>query len=107
MDMLSKLIFDGTLETIWMVFTSTLIASLSGIPLGLLIHGSKRNIIKKFKTFFSFLDLIINAWRSVPFIILLILILPLTRFLTGTSIGTTAARSIGILRHSFCCAACR
>lgn len=89
--MLAKLIFDGTLETIWMVFTSTLIATLSGIPLGLLIHSSKRNIINKFKAFFSLSDLIINAWRSVPFIILLILILPLTRFLTGTSIGTTAA----------------
>ena len=51
--MLTKLIFDVTLETIWMVFSSNLVASLSGNPLGLLIHSSKRNVINKLKTIFS------------------------------------------------------
>lgn len=85
------LIINASLETLYMVGLSTLIAVLFGLPLGTLLFMTGPNQIKAKPVLHKILDIIINVARSFPFIILMIAILPLTRLITGTSIGTNAA----------------
>ncbi len=87
------LIFQSTLQTLQMVFFSTLFSILLGLPLGILLcvtrpeeHGG---IMPK-PVLNSILDKIVNVLRSFPFIILMIILFPLSRLLVGTTIGTTA-----------------
>jgi D-methionine transport system permease protein len=87
-----NMLFDlliATSETLYMVFASTLFAALLGLPLGTLLHIT--NKIKPGRFLNRFLSLIINSARSIPFIILLVALIPFTRLLVGTSIGTHAA----------------
>ncbi len=85
------LILSATWQTIYMVFIASLIASLVGIPLGILLAITSKNGIYENKLINSTLGVIVNAVRSIPFIILLVAIIPFTRLITGTSIGTAAA----------------
>lgn len=86
-----ELLGQGTLESLYMVFVSTLFAYVFGLPLGIvLVITEKQHILPKPKLNFV-LSTIINMMRSVPFIILLIAVIPVTRLITGTSIGPTAA----------------
>ncbi|VWL85779.1 methionine ABC transporter permease [Oceanivirga miroungae] len=79
------------IETIYMLFLSMLIASLIGIPLGISMSVSKKGGIKENLVYHKIVDiLIINITRSIPFIILIVLLIPLSRFLVGKSYGTTA-----------------
>lgn len=78
-------------ETLYMVSVSFLLAVLIGIPLGVILVVTRENGILKNKTVFSILNVVINILRSIPFIILIVAIIPFTRFIVGTSIGTTAA----------------
>lgn len=87
------LIFQSTLQTLQMVFFSTIFSILLGLPLGILLcvtrpeeHGG---IMPK-PVLNSILDKIVNVLRSFPFIILMIILFPLSRLLVGTTIGTTA-----------------
>lgn len=92
--MLSKynqLVWNGTLETLYMVFVSLLIAVLLGIPLGILTAVTRKGHILSNGMLNKVLNSIINLGRSIPFIILMVTIIPLTRLIVGTSIGTTAA----------------
>jgi D-methionine transport system permease protein len=89
-DMLSLLI-KSLGETIYMVAVSMAIASVIGIPLGVLLVTTAKNQILEFVVFNRILAGIVNAVRSVPFIILMVAIIPLTRMIVGSSIGTTAA----------------
>lgn len=82
---------SATLETLYMVLVSAAIAALFGIPIGILVHTSQENGILENKSLNRILTWLINGLRSIPFIILMVAIIPLTRFLIGTSIGTTAA----------------
>lgn len=82
-------LFIATLETIYMVTLSTLFATLIGLPLGLIFFISKD--IKPHPYLRNLLGNIINFSRSIPFIILLVALIPLTRFIIGTSIGINAA----------------
>ncbi len=84
-------LFVATLETLYMTFVSGFIAILLGIPLGIALYMLSKSDKKAAKTWYSILDWIVNIFRSIPFIILIILIIPLTRLLTGTIIGSTAA----------------
>ncbi|MDN5345854.1 methionine ABC transporter permease [Petrotoga miotherma DSM 10691] len=84
-------LFIATLETLYMTFVSGFIAILLGIPLGITLYMLSKSDKKAAKTWYSVLDWIVNIFRSIPFIILIILIIPLTRLLTGTIIGSTAA----------------
>ncbi|KUK82467.1 MULTISPECIES: methionine ABC transporter permease [Petrotoga] len=84
-------LFIATLETLYMTFVSGFIAVLLGIPLGIALYMLSKSDKKAAKTWYSVLDWIVNIFRSIPFIILIILIIPLTRLLTGTIIGSTAA----------------
>lgn len=86
-----SLIAQSTWETIFMVFIATLVAVIGGILLGILLYttqDSKNVLVKGFNRTFS---IIINITRSIPYIILLILLYPITRIIVGTTIGTTAS----------------
>lgn len=83
-------LFEGTLETLYMVAFSTLLAYIFGLPLGILVVVSDRKGIKPLPFLNRILGVIINLFRSIPFLILLVLLIPITRFVIGTSIGSTA-----------------
>jgi D-methionine transport system permease protein len=78
-------------ETIYMVTISMMIATAIGIPLGVLLVTTAKNQILEFVGFNRVLAGVVNAVRSVPFIILMVAIIPVTRLIVGSSIGTTAA----------------
>ena len=78
-------------ETIYMVIVSMAIASAIGVPLGVLLHTTARGQILENIFVNQTIGSIVNAVRSIPFIILMVAIIPLTRFLVGLAIGTTAA----------------
>ncbi len=86
-----KMVYKSTYETIYMGLASTFISVLVGLPLGFLAFLTGKGRILANKPLFAILDIIINVGRSVPFIILLIILLPFTRLLVGTTLGTTAA----------------
>ncbi|SHJ83013.1 D-methionine transport system permease protein [Anaerobranca californiensis DSM 14826] len=86
-----EILLEGTLQTLYMVFVSVFFASLMGIPLGLILVVTDRGHILENHYLKNCLSFIINILRSVPFIILLVTIIPLTRLIVGTAIGTTAS----------------
>ena len=86
-----QMVIKSSAETIYMGLMSTLISVVVGLPLGFLAFLTGKGRILENKPLFSILDVVINIGRSVPFIILLIILLPVTRFLVGTTLGTTAA----------------
>ena len=83
-------IFNGIFQTLYMTLVSAFIAYLIGIPIGILLNITAPNGIKQNKVVYSILGTIVNILRSIPFILLAIFITPLTRFIVGTSIGSTA-----------------
>ncbi len=84
-------IWKEILNTIFMVVTPVCLAYLFGLPLGVLCVTSKPNGISPNKLLNKSLSVLINLGRSIPFIILLCLIVPFTRFIVGTSLGPIAA----------------
>lgn len=88
---LIALLFDGLLETLVMVGVSGGIGALFGIPLGVILILTDRGGILQNLPVNRVLGLAINAARSTPFIILMVAIIPFTRLVAGTSIGTAAA----------------
>lgn len=89
-DMLMLLI-EGIGETFYMVAVSSLVSALLGIPLGVILVITGKGGIKEHLVFNQTLGAIVNAARSTPFIILMVAIIPFTRIIVGTSIGTNAA----------------
>lgn len=87
---LINIMAEGIWETLYMTITSTGLAYLFGIPLGVVLFISDKDGIAKNGVVNKVLGIIINLLRSVPFIILLVAILPFTRFVVGTTIGATA-----------------
>lgn len=81
----------STIETLYMVFWTALIAGILGTLLGVILVATGPKGVLENRFVYNILEKIINVCRSVPFIIMLALIQPITRFLTGTTIGTTAA----------------
>ncbi|MBR0146957.1 MAG: ABC transporter permease [Eubacterium sp.] len=84
------MLLEGTLDTLRMVLISTALGYLIGLPLGVLLTITNKDGITPHPVLYRVLDLIINVTRSVPFLILLILIQPLTKLVVGKSYGTTA-----------------
>ena len=78
-------------ETIYMVAVSMAIASAVGVPLGVLLHTTAKGQILENVFVNQTVGSVVNAVRSIPFIILMVAIIPLTRFIVGSAIGTTAA----------------
>ena len=85
-----SMIIIGVGETLLMVLLSTLFGYVFGLPLGIILFMSDKDGIKPNKKLYRILDVICNIGRSIPFIILLILIIPFTRLLVGKSYGTFA-----------------
>lgn len=78
-------------ETVYMVAVSMAIASALGIPLGVLLYATDKGQILESPVLNKVIGTVVNAIRSIPFIILMVAIIPLTRLLVGSAIGTTAA----------------
>lgn len=88
---LLNLLINGLWETIYMVGVSLLIAACCGLPIGVLLVITGPEHIRPNPVLHSALSTIVNIGRSLPFIILLVAIVPFTRFVVGTSIGTVGA----------------
>lgn len=82
---------QATLETLYMVGISTLLTVVLGLPLGVLLVITDRNGLKAAPVLNQVLGAVVNFARSLPFIILLVVVIPFTRLVVGTSIGSTAA----------------
>lgn len=88
---LTPLLLEATLQTLYMVAVSGVLGTAFGLPLGVFLATSQRGELLSAPLVNKVLGLVVNATRSVPFIILVVAIIPFTRALAGTSIGTTAA----------------
>ena len=84
------LLAEGLRETVYMTLVSTFLGYVIGLPVGILLTVTDKDGIKPNAFIYRILDVIINIMRSIPFLILLILLIPFTRFLVGKSYGTTA-----------------
>lgn len=85
-----EMLAQGVLDTIYMTLASTAIGYLVGLPLGIILTVSDKDGIRPNAVIYRILDVISNVIRSIPFLILLILLIPFTRFLVGKSYGSTA-----------------
>jgi D-methionine transport system permease protein len=85
------LLAQGTWDTIVMTFVSTVFAYVIGIPLGVLVVVTAPDGLKPHRAFNRVLGWIVNIGRSIPFIILLVALIPFTRFVVGTSLGVPGA----------------
>ena len=90
-DYIVETIKAGILETLAMTFFSSVFSYLFGLPLGILLYATSKGRIMENKPVNFVLGLTVNIGRSLPFLILLVLLIPFTRFVTGSSIGTTAS----------------
>ena len=87
---MTKMLVEGLRDTLYMVLFSTFFGYLLGLPLGILLAISDKDGIKPVRWLYRLLDLSVNILRSVPFLILLILVIPLTRLIVGKSYGASA-----------------
>ena len=89
--MIFDLLFKATLETLYMSFVATFLAFIFGLGLAILLVLWRKGGLCENQSLYRVLDVVVNTLRSFPFIILMIVLFPLTKFIVGTSIGTTAA----------------
>ena len=94
-EMLQKLWDNGILqlgiwETVYMTFISTFFAYLFGLPLGVILVVTAKDGIRPVAWLNRVLDLLVNVFRSIPFIILMVAMLPAAKFIVGTSLGNRA-----------------
>ncbi|MFH6944468.1 methionine ABC transporter permease MetI [Flavobacterium sp. FlaQc-50] len=85
------LLLQGTLETIVMTFLAGFFGFLLGLPSGILLFLTRKGQILEHVIFNRILSILVNIFRSIPFIILIVWMIPFTRALVGTSIGVSAA----------------
>ena len=88
---MGEIVLDALKETLIMVFTSTIFAVILGFIPAILLTVTANDGLKPNKIIYNILDFIVNTLRSFPFVILMVIIVPLTRLIVGKSIGTTAA----------------
>lgn len=87
---LIQMLLEGIRDTLYMTLTSTLIGYVVGLPLGILLYVTSDRGLRPNRIIYRIGDFICNIIRSVPFLILLILLIPFTRFVVGKSYGSTA-----------------
>lgn len=87
---MTQLLIDGTWETLYMTIVSTAVSYILGIPIGVILYITGEGGIKRNRAVNLVVGTIVNILRSVPFLILLVAILPFTRAVVGTTIGSTA-----------------
>jgi D-methionine transport system permease protein len=90
-DSMLSLLITGTWETIIMTFLSGFFGFLLGLPTGILLFLTRKGQLLEQRSFNRVLSVIVNIFRSIPFIILIVWMIPFTRALIGTSIGVSAA----------------
>ena len=88
---LINMLMEATWQTLYMVAISTLLGAVGGLPIGVFLACSQKGELLSAPAVNKVLGVVVNATRSVPFIILVVAIIPFTRLVAGTSIGTTAA----------------
>ena len=87
---MTVMMLEGIRDTVYMTVVSTLFGYILGLPLGIALALTDKNGLRQNRTIYRKLDVIINITRSVPFLILLIVVMPLTKLLVGKSYGSTA-----------------
>ena len=85
-----QMMFTGFLETLYMTLGATLMAYVLGIPIGLFLVITDKGGIRPLPTAYRLVGGAVNILRSIPFLILLVWVVPVTRFIVGTAIGSTA-----------------
>jgi len=90
-DSMILLLAKGAWETIVMTFVSGFFGFLIGLPTGVLLYLTRKGQVLEHRTFNNIISVIVNIFRSIPFIILIVWMIPFTRALVGTSIGVEAA----------------
>ncbi|MEG0901631.1 MAG: ABC transporter permease, partial [Clostridia bacterium] len=89
-DKLAPLLLEGMADTLYMTLWSSAVAYLIGLPLGVLLVITRKGGIMQSLTLNAVLGVVINFLRSIPFIIMLAMLFPVTRAVMGTAIGTRA-----------------
>lgn len=84
------MLVEGTGSTLYMTLVSTALAYLIGLPMGIALVVTAKDGLRPNKVVYKILDVLVNIIRSIPFLILLIMVIPLTRLLVGKSYGSTA-----------------
>ena len=93
----TDMIIAGVGETLYMTLFSTFFGYVFGMPLGILLKVSDKEGLRPNAVLYKILDVIANIFRSIPFLILLILLIPFTRFLVGKSYGTIVPLTIAAI----------
>lgn len=86
----NNMILSGILETLYMTLLSTAVGYLFGLPMGVLLAVFDKDGLKPNRAAYKVIDIIANIVRSIPFLILLILVIPLTKLIVGQSYGSSA-----------------
>lgn len=89
-EQITDMIIQGVLETLYMTGLSTLFGYVLGLPLGVILAVTDKTGIRPNRVIYRVLDIVVNVLRSIPFLILLILLIPFTRLIVGQSYGSTA-----------------
>lgn len=84
------MIIEGIRDTLYMTLVSTLIGYVVGLPIGIILYVTRQEGLKPNRIVYRIIDVICNIIRSIPFLILLILLIPFTRAIVGQSYGSTA-----------------
>ena len=90
-DQIMKLLFEGLGQTLYMTIIATLFSYVFGIPLGVILTITSKNGITPCKWLNVILNALVNIFRSIPFLILLVFVMPFTKIIVGTRIGTSAS----------------
>ena len=85
------MLLGGLWETIAMTFVSGFLGFVLGLPVGVLLFMTRRDAVLENRVFYRLISIIVNVFRSIPFIILIVWMIPFTRMVVGTSIGMFAA----------------
>lgn len=91
MENIFKIVGPAIPQTIYMVLLSSVIAVIFGMILGIILTLTRPGGLREIKSLYSFLDFVVNIMRSLPFIILMIVVLPLTKVIVGKGYGTNAS----------------
>ncbi|WP_347217394.1 methionine ABC transporter permease MetI [Chryseobacterium sp.] len=90
-DAVLALLAKGTWETVYMTFVSGFFGFVLGLPVGILLFLTRKGQLLENVAYYRTLSIIVNIFRAIPFIILIVWMIPFTRILAGTSIGVNAA----------------
>lgn len=90
-DAMVKMLFGGLWETVLMTFLSGLMGFVLGLPVGVLLFFTRPGGVLEHRVVYRLVSIIVNVFRSIPFIILIVWMIPFTRLVVGTSIGMFAA----------------